>query len=323
MSKQTARKKPTGRVRATPKHTTRRLQIPKRSWRQPRSWFYRPPKPIYAPLSKSRLLLRQSVQLLWQRKRSFFGIALIYGIANLVFVRGFTDLQNLAIIRETVTSGKLTSLFTQLGYLFSTTGSGSGASSGMYQMILLVLCSLAIIWGIRQTYAGRSFTTKETFYEGMYPLVPFLLLLILMSIELIPMSIAGFVYSSFIGGSIAVTGLEKTFTIAVIIGLILWSLRMIISLIFAIYVVTLPGMTPLRAIRSVKGLLYRRRMLVWRKIIYLPVILFLAILLVEIPAIMFATLLAPWLFFILIALAIPLMHAYTYTLYRELISDGK
>jgi hypothetical protein len=141
----------------------------------------------------------------------------------------------------------------------------------------------------------------------------------LLGLQLVPLAIGGGLYSAVIGNGIAVHLWEKAFWLLLFIGLGFWSLRMITASIFAIYVITLPDMTPLRAYRSAKQLVYGRRLLLWRKLIFLPVVLLVLAAAIELPLIFFLTPVAVWIFFGLSMVALPVVHGYLYNLYRAML----
>lgn len=303
----------------------RRLKLPKRSWYKPRTWRYRLPVPAYQPLPKARRLLGQSLDQLWRYKKLFGGIILIYGVLNILLVRGLSgssNLSNLKSVLDTLTTGlggKLTTSLTTFLYLLGTSGSGNTATSGVYQSILLIVCSLAFIWGLRQVTARHTPRLRDSFYMGMYPLIPFLLVFFVIGLQLLPLVVGGSLYSTVISNGIAVHTWEKALWLGLFVALGLWSLRMITSSVFALYIVTLPDMTPFKALRSAKGLVYGRRLLIWRKLIFLPVSLLLAAALIELPLILFLTPAAAWVFFGLSMVALGLVHSYLYNLYRSLL----
>lgn len=303
----------------------RRLKTPDRHWYNPLTWRNHPPIPAYAPLPKARVLFTTVLRELWAHKKLFGGIVATYGVLNILLVRGLAGSNNLATIKSTLDSavhgfgGKLASSGVGFAYLLTSSGSGNTATSGIYQSVLLVVCSLAFIWALRQTLAGHVVRMRDSFYLGMYPLVPFLLLFLLAGVQLIPLAIGGGLYSVVISNGIAVHAWEKAAWLALFIGLALWSLRMLTATVFALYIVTLPDMAPLRAYRSAKKLVFGRRLLLWRKLIFLPVVLLLLAGLVELPLILYVTPLAEWSFFILSMVALPVTHSYIYRLYREML----
>lgn len=306
----------------------RLLQQPQRLWYKPLTWRYRPPVPKYKPLPKARVLFWYVLRQFWQNWRVFGGIALVYGILNLVLVRGVSGASDLSSFKSNLDSalhgnaGNLLESLATFGYLIGTSGStgSSSGQSGVYQTILLVVCSLAYIWALRKTLTGNEVRQiRNSFYQGMYPLVPFALLFLLGCVQLVPMAIGTWLLSFAAGNGIAVTIWERLLFLGIWIALSLWSLRMITALLVALYVVTLPDMSPMRAYRSARQLVYRRRLLVWRKLVFLPFVMLILAVIIEVPLIMFLTPVAVWAFFVISALFLPLVHGYLYNLYREML----
>src|SRR6185369_11168426 len=107
--------------------------------------------------------------------------------------------------------------------------------------------------------------------------------------QLVPFAVGGAAYSTVLTAGIAVSAFEKTLWFMLFVLLGLWSFRMVTASIFALYIVTLPDMTPLRAYRSARQLVHGRRLLLWRKLLFLAVALLLLAAIIEIPLILFAT----------------------------------
>jgi len=301
------------------------LEAPKRIWYRPLTWRNHPPVPVRKPLPKARKLFKAVLVQLWQHKKLFLGIALVYGVLSLLLVRGFSSASDATNIKGTLDSllhgfgGKLASSLAAFAALLSSSGSGNTQVSSMYQSVLLLVCSLAFIWAMRQTLAKHKVRIRDSFYQGMYPLVPFFLVFLLLCVQMVPLVLGGNLYGAVVSNGIAVHLWEKAMFLAVYLLAVLWSLRMITATIFALYIVTLPDMTPLRAYRSAKQLVYGRRLLVWRKLIFLPFVLLLLAALIELPLILVFTPLAVWVFFVCTTLALPLVHGYLYNLYREML----
>ncbi len=96
---------------------------------------------------------------------------------------------------------------------------------------------------------------------------------------------------------------------------------MISSSIFALYIVTLPDMTPLKALRSARELVKGRRWAVILRLLSLPVILLIVAAIIMVPIIIVLTPVAQWVFFLLTMFTLVAVHAYMYTLYRELLNE--
>jgi hypothetical protein len=96
---------------------------------------------------------------------------------------------------------------------------------------------------------------------------------------------------------------------------------MLSSSLFALYIVTLPDMTPLTALRSARQLVRYRRWTVLRKIFWLPVALLILAAVIMVPIIIWLTAIAQWVFFLLTMFSLVATHAYMYNLYRELLHE--
>src|SRR6185369_13207745 len=146
----------------------------------------------------------------------FGGIVVVYGVLNIILIQGLSGATNLNNVKTSMdgafhgVSGKAVSSLASFGYLLATSGSGNACNSGVYQYSLLLVCSLAFIWALRQTIAKNVVKVRESFYGGMYPLIPFLLVFLLIGAQLVPFAIGGAAYSTVLTAGIAVSALEKT-----------------------------------------------------------------------------------------------------------------
>lgn len=272
-------------------------------------------------------LTRTAAHMLWRHKRVLAGITLVYGLLNVVLAQGLaagTDVPTLKDALNQVFTGNFGAVASGLTIFVSLVGSaGTKASqtASAYQGFLALVGSLAIIWTLRQLLAEAQPRVRDAYYRGMYPLVPFLLVLLVIILQLIPLLIGSSLYSIVVNNGIAVYFVEKLIWALLYGGLAIATFYMLSSSLFALYIVTLPDMTPMRALRSARELVRYRRWTVLRKILVLPVILLLVAAVVMLPIIIWLTPLAQYVFFILTMSALLAVHAYMYTLYRELLND--
>lgn len=270
-------------------------------------------------------LFGQAVRLLGKHWKVFLGIMLIYGISNAVLVQGFNASSGLGDARATFDElftgdwARLTSGFTIFIYLLGSSGSTVNTTAGAYQLIMTVMVSLALIWTLRQVHAGHVVKVRDGFYRGMSSLVQFGLVLLVITVQLIPMAIGLALYATIVSGNIASTGAEQLIWALLAFGLSLVSFYMITSSIFALYVVTLPDMTPMRALRSTRQLVANRRWSAMRKVLFLPLALVVIAAVIMVPIIIFIAPIAAWAFFALSMLLLPVVHSYMYALYRSML----
>ncbi len=286
-------------------------------------------KPHKAPVRLPNVwrLTRAATLTLWRHRKLFIGITLVYGLLNLILVQGFsggTDVSSLKSELSQIFHGHFGSLASGLSVfvvLVGSAGNGSSATAGAYQLFLALIVSLAVIWALRQVLAGAALRIRDAYYRGMAPLIPFVLVLLVIAVQLIPLLIGSALYSTVITNGIAVYFIEKVIWLAVFILLALVSLYLLSSSLFALYIVTLPDMTPLRALRSARELVRHRRWTVLRKILALPIILLAVAAIIMLPIIVWLTPLSRWVFFVLTMFVLTAVHTYMYTLYRELLNE--
>jgi hypothetical protein len=282
-------------------------------------------RPQYQRLPNVIQLTKSAFALLAMNRNLILGIALWYGLLNLLLVRGFGGGVDIAELKAQFSqSSGIASGFSIFGQLVSSSSSNTASeAAGAYQTFLVLITSLALVWSFRQLLADgtRKLRVRDSFYQGMYPLIPVLLVLLIISLQLIPMLIGSVVFGTVIANGIAVTGFEVGIWLALLVATAVWSLLWITPSVFALYIVTLPEMTPLKALRSAKKLLRFRRLIVLRKLLFLPVLIFLLLAAIIIPIIFVVPVLAQWAFLVLSIGILPAVHAYGYTLYRELLNE--
>jgi len=322
-------KKPAPKSAASAEATTKPKQPAKpRQLKAPKYRSFRLQKRIkpQGPKVKGGLkLLRQAVVLLAKNWKVFAGIIAVYGVLNVALVQGFSAVDGLTDVKATLDK-LFTGSWDQLGngitlfvYLLGSSGNTLSPTAGAYQLMLTLVISLALIWALREVNTGRTIRIRDGFYQGVYPLVQFVLTLAVLGIQLLPMAVGVMLYSTVTSNGIAASGMEQLLWAVVGVLFALVSLYMLSSSLFALYIVTLPGMTPLAALRSARQLVANRRLLVLRRVIFLPLALLFVAAVLVIPLILFATPVAPWAFFVITMIFIAVIHSYLYALYRELL----
>lgn len=282
-------------------------------------------KPDVTKLPNVWRLLKASVGVLIRNWKLFGGIALVYAVLGVVLVYGFNFGAGLTETKQSLEesfSGNFSelatgaSLFLQMFDGTATTGNGA---AGAYQFVLTVVITLALIWSLRQVYAENKVRIRDAFYRGMYPLATFVIVLAVVALQLVPAIVGAFLYGQVVSSGIAATTVEMVLWGGVSLVLATISLYMVSSSLFALYVVCLPDMTPLKALRSARDLVRYRRWTVMRKVIALPVVLILAEAAIVIPILIYATPAAPWVFTALSVVGLAVANSYMYKLYRSLL----
>jgi len=262
---------------------------------------------------------------IWRNRKTLSIIILIYGLVYLVLVLGLSSPSNITSLKKefssVFSSNSFYSTLTIFGFLIGSTTSSATPDGSAYQVFIVIIASLSIIWALRQFYMGAKIRARDSYYQGLFPLAPYILVILFIALELIPLAAGLGLYGLLVSGGIAVTVLEKVLSIILVLGLAGLSFYLISSSIIALYIVTLPNMTPLKALRSAKGLVKGRRWSVFRKIIFLPLLLVVVISIIMLPFIAAASGVAPWIFFVLTLIALVYIHSYLYGLYRGLLND--
>jgi hypothetical protein len=257
--------------------------------------------------------------------RVFTGIIVIYLLLTVLLVKGLgggVGLTDFKMLLQETFEGNASELFTGValfGILLGSAGTSATETGSVYQSMLLVLFSVILIWVLRQTYAAKKVSVRDGFYKGVYPLIPFTLVLLIIGLQLVPLAAASTLYVIVIEGGLSATYTETVLWLLLLFGLALLSLYWISSSLFGLYIVTLPDMTPLRALRSAKELVRFRRWEIMRKVVFLPVALLVLAGAIMLPLIIYITPAAEWVFFVLNMSGLAVTHSYMYGLYRELL----
>jgi hypothetical protein len=282
-------------------------------------------KPTRLKLPSSFRLLKTSLGVLKRNWKLFGGIILIYCVLNILFVRGLSgggDLGNLKSTFDQIVTGNwghLSTGITLFVYLLGSSGNTTSGTAGAYQSILLIIVSLVLIWVLRQVHAKHKVNIRDGYYKGLYPMIPFVLVLCVIALQLVPGIIGTQIYNLVTSSGIATLFVEKAVWGLLAFSLILLSIYMICSSVFALYIVTLPDMKPVQSLRAARQLVLYRRWSVVRKVIFLPIVLLVLSFVIMLPLILFATPVAPWAFFLLTMIGVAIIHSYMYALYRSLL----
>lgn len=291
-----------------------------RAMRPRRRTSRRQPRPAKKLTGSFRLFIDSS-SLVRQHWKLFGGITLVYFALSMILVGGLSGQYSISELKDTFAEefGRLSASLALFGLLVSSTGGSASESGAAYQTIVILLVSLATIWALRQVLAGEKVGIRDAFYKGMYPLVPLVLVLLFMCLLFAPALVAGFVFNVVIVGGLAVTALEYVLWMGLVVLLLSWTLYMVVTRVFAIYIVTLPDMRPMAAIKAARKLVRYRRWSIIRKLLFLPFALVVIGAVIVLPLIMLVPAVVQWVFVLLSMFALVFAHAYTYSLYKELL----
>lgn len=275
-------------------------------------------------LSGSFRLFRDCASFVRQHWKLFGSITFVYFFLSIVLV-GLGSSINITELKNNLnesTDGQSSQLGVSLALftnLIAATNSAPNEGAAAYRTIFTIIVSLAVIWALRQLMGGQRVSLRDSFYKGVYPLIPATLVLLVIGLQLLPLTIGSFLFNLMVIGGLAATLAEQFLWVVLIFLLIVLSLYLITSSIFAFYIVTLPDMRPMRALRAARELVRHRRWTIMRKLLFLPLAMLIILTVVTLPIILIWAPLAPWIFLFLSLGALVFTHVYMYSLYKELI----
>lgn len=278
------------------------------------------------PLPKVRKLLSSTILILWHNKKLLGGILLIYGLVQLIFVKGLiASTQNILSnggTQELVTTwGSLSTTLSVFSRLVNGGGRSVTSEGNLYQSLFILFSSLAIVWALRHIYAKKNVRIRDAYYKGMYPIIPTILVFLVIVLQTLPLFIGLLILQVVNSSGIIASWIEQVFVVLLCVVLALPSLYMICSSIIAVYVVTLPDMTPFRALRSARELVRHRRLQVFWRLMVLVIVSFSFTAFVLISIIFLIPQLAPYVYYVVSILLVGFVNVYLYGLYRELIDE--
>ncbi len=282
-------------------------------------------KPIVKTIPRTQMpsvweLTKKCISVLWPERWLFLGIIGTFGLVDLVLAKGFTIG---ASSSSQLISGSVPKLGVGLityAQMLATIGNGSSGGGFGFSLVLTIFASLAIIWSLRNSSNKVKVGLRDAYYRGMYPLIPFVIILSIIGLELLPLIGGLTVYITAMNSSIALDSIEKLVFLVLLFVLAVITMFWLSSSVFALYISTLPDMTPIKALRSAKVLVKKRRLAVILRILFLPFVLLLVSLAIMLPIIIFVPVMASWVFFVLSLLMLLVFHSYMYNFYRELIA---
>lgn len=305
-----ARKKSAG-AKAVSKNSSSSARVRKATPKQARQKAKKEAR-SQKPLPGSFKLTWQSLVFIRKFWKPLGGIVLVYTILNLIFASGLLSGAG-SVING---GGKLADALNAYGALIASGGSGNAP---VMQTVLLIIESLVIIWALRHLFSGENIGVKQAYYHSTFPLIPFVIVLFIILLQLLPLTIGSTILTLILS---TVSGSGAVDMIAGLLFVLLsaWSIYMVSSSVFALYIVTLPDMHPRAALRSAKNLVRFRRLPLVRKILFLPLFIIVLMGMVIVPLILFANFLVSPAFFALSMLAILFAHTYLYSLYKGLLA---
>ncbi len=295
VSKKTVAKSTPAKRPARAANGSRQLQVPKKRFRRVPKKF----RPSAAEFAGSFFVCcggrLDSLKKHW---KLFLGITLVYGVLNIILVRGLGVGTNLSTLKSTLDqtlnghASKLSTGFTVFVYLLGGAGnSSSSQTAGVYQAFARDRDEfggdLEFAPSLRE---GTHSACATGFTAASIRSFRSCLVLLVIGLQLLPIARRRRALPArLLAMALPCKLTKRSSGPRCFFLLALASLYMICSSIFALYIVTLPDMTPMKALRSARELVRYRRFTILRKLLFLPLGLLILAALVMIPLIIWLT----------------------------------
>ena len=287
------------------------------------------------PLGSRPTHLRSPGRLLLDSWRIFRNNLLVFSLLGLVFIclayilfLSASPIVDLSQLQDELQlrygdgfSGGLSTALAMLPDLFTVVGQYMLDALVLFAGAHIVL-SLALWWLIRRLVepgAKAKIRIRDALYFGPAQFVPFTLLAVLLSFQLLPFLIAADFAAQLRDNGILQTNWEQAGALAVVFFIGGLCFYWLIGGLFSLIVGSLPGTRPFEALRSSWQLAHRRRMAIAGRLFFMISLAVLGICLLCLP---FLALIPRWAeyFFYLIALDFFILgHIYFYLLYSDLL----
>ena len=281
---------------------------------------------------------------LWSHRKLFISLAAFYALLTvlLVGIASQSACSNLADTLRTTSGDAFNGNWGQIGkasLLFVATLTGSISQTltevqQLYSVIIVLLGWLTSVWLLRNLLAGHKVKLRDGLYNAGSPILSTFLVALLLLVQMLPFALALFGYSAAVTTGLLASGgvAAMLFWIAAVLLSVI-SLYLMTSTVFALIIVTLPGMYPFKAIKTAGDLVVGRRLRLLLRFIWLAISVSLAWVLVMIPVILIDMWIKslwsainwvptiPLVLLSLSSLTIVWVSSYVYLLYRKVVAD--
>lgn len=233
----------------------------------------------------------------WRYRTLFIPLALLYAILYgvLVGLTSQTTYSELSLALEDLGGeafGGDWGAFSQVGALFvAVMTSGLGVALTEAQQIFAVLLGLmvwlSVVWLLRNRMAGHAVNLRDGLYSSASPLFATIVVSFVIVLQLVPVAIAAIGYAAASSTGLLSGGVEAMLFWFAAGLLALLSFYWVAGSLFALVVVTLPGMYPLKALKNSGDIVFGRRLVLLTRMLWMGSIIFVLWALVLVPLIGF------------------------------------
>jgi len=235
-------------------------------------------------------------KLLWKYRKMFALLVLVY-VSFFAILVGIQSQDNYSIISETLSdtsgdafSGNVGALGQAGLLLVSVFSNGLGGelteAQQIFSGLIFILTWLTTVWLIRNILAGHKVKLRDGLYNSGAPLISTMLVALLIAVQLLPIAIASLAYSAALGSGLLDGGVASMLFWLAAALLAVLSLYWITSSLFAMIIITLPGMYPYKAIKTAGDIMVGRRIKLLLRWIWMAAVVIVASLVVMIPIIL-------------------------------------
>ena len=239
---------------------------------------------------------KEVTQVLWNNKKIFGLLGLVYVLLLAVLV-GVQSQDTYSTLSSTLqeTGGEALSgswgAIGQAGILLATIASSSISSEAteaqqIFFVMTFLLTWLATVWLLRNLLAGHKVKLRDGLYNSGAPIFSTIIVALFIAIQLLPIAIAVIGYSAAAGSGLLDGGAASMLFWLGAGLLAVLSLFWITSSLFAMIIVTLPGMYPYRAMRIAGDMVLGRRIKILLRWAWMALIVVLAWAIIMIPIIL-------------------------------------
>lgn len=282
-------------------------------------------------------------KVMWNNRKLFLGLALVYAALTLVAVGissqdAYSSLtSSLQEAGAEIAGGDISQLG-QAGLVFLAimTNGLSGAPNESQQTLaamLVLLVWLTTVWLLRNSLAGHKIKLRDGLYNAGAPIVSTFLVAVVLVLQAIPVGIAVIGYSAASATGVLDGGVEAMLFWIAAGMLTVLSLYLMSGTFFSMIVASLPGMYPMRALKTGGDLVVGRRIRIIARLLWMLLCVLIGWALVAIPFILFDAWIKgvwpqvewlpiiPVVILILSVGSVIWMASYIYLLYRKVVDD--
>lgn len=205
-------------------------------------------------------------ELMWKQRRIFIPLALVYLFLFAVLV-GVGSQEVYTQLGDAITEaggsivGPLThSGLTVLALVTNGISPELSDAQRIFGVLLTLMAWLTTVWLLRNIFAGNKVKMRDGLYSAGAPIVATTLVALIIALQLLPIALAAVGYSAAVSSGLLASGGVAAMLFWIAAGLLgVLSLYWVSSSLFAMVIVTLPGMYPIKALRSSYRLLLGRR----------------------------------------------------------------